>query len=94
MNALARTKENSPDDDTFWLFKISFMYYALIGCATVWIVGLPISLIWKTDQVVDEKLLAPFLRQKQNSSVSVKYTSSWLFSWNGIIQFIFFNFLK
>lgn len=54
------------DEDDFWLFRVSFMYYSLIGCATVWIVSLPISLLTKSDEVVDEKLLAPFLRAKSN----------------------------
>lgn len=53
------------EDEVFWLFRISIMYYTLIGCATVWIVSYPISLLTQTDnEIVDENLLAPFLRRK------------------------------
>lgn len=51
------------DEEIFWLFRISYMYYTLIGCATVWIVGLPISLLTKPNLNFDEDLLAPFMRR-------------------------------
>lgn len=64
-NALSTAeKYTDMDESIFWLFRISFMYYALIGCAIVWIVGLPISWLTKTDKPVDENLLAPFIRKK------------------------------
>lgn len=64
------------DDDVFWLFRVSFMYFSLIGCATVWIVGWPISLLTNRSEIVDEKLLAPFLRTKPINEQNVIYTNN------------------
>ena len=52
-------------DEEFWLFRISFMYFSLIGFILVIAVGYPVSLITADDSVLDERLLAPFLRSKE-----------------------------
>lgn len=52
------------DEQIFWLSRISYMYYTMIGCLTVWIVSYPMSLLTKSDKEVDERLLAPFMRRK------------------------------
>lgn len=44
------------------------MYYALIGCATVWIVSYPISLMTDPVEIEDENVLAPFMRRKIKSN--------------------------
>lgn len=74
---IANTASELAEDDTFWLFRISFMYYSLIGCATVWIIGLPVSLFTRKEhEIVDEHLLAPFLRMqsKQKTEMTMSYT--------------------
>lgn len=76
---LAATPETAQDEQLFWLFKVSFMYFTMIGCLTVWIVAYPISLLTQSGPEVDDSLLAPFLRRKANikdetNSVSDKIT--------------------
>lgn len=44
------------------------MYYALIGCATVWIVSYPISLMTDPEEIENENVLAPFMRRKIESN--------------------------
>lgn len=59
-----QTPPQPSDEDVFVLFRISFMYYALIGCLVVWIVAYPISLMTEAEPLLDENLLAPFMRRK------------------------------
>lgn len=60
------------NDELFWLFRISYKYYTLIGCATVWIIGYPISLCTKSNKVIDDILLAPFLRRKNKKIENIE----------------------
>ena len=56
--------ETTNVEEAFWLFRISFMYYAFLGLATVFIVGLPISLLTGGQKTpLDEALFAPFRRR-------------------------------
>lgn len=53
-------------DEGFWLFRISFMYFSFIGLLVVMIVGYPVSLITCDDNsILDERLLTPFMRSKE-----------------------------
>lgn len=52
-------------EETFWLFRISFMYYSFIGLMVVIIVGYPVSLMTSDDSILDERLLTPFMRSKE-----------------------------
>ncbi|XP_037034061.1 sodium-coupled monocarboxylate transporter 2-like [Bradysia coprophila] len=52
-------------DEGFWLFRISFMYFSLIGFITVIVVGYPVSLLTADDSILDERLLTPFMRSKE-----------------------------
>lgn len=56
----------TPNEEVFWLFRISFMYLSMIGCLTVFMVSYPISLLTQANEVIDETLLAPFLRMKKD----------------------------
>ncbi|XP_037026329.1 sodium-coupled monocarboxylate transporter 2-like [Bradysia coprophila] len=49
-------------EEPFWLFEISFMYYAFIGFVLVFIVGYPISLMTGKAKRFDEILLLPYKR--------------------------------
>lgn len=60
------------EDETFWLFRISFMYYTLIGCATVWIVSYSISLLTEQNEILDENVLAPFMRKQNIDDIDMK----------------------
>lgn len=51
-------------DEVPALFRISFMYYTLIGVFIVFIVGYPISLLTGGNVITDERLLTPFVRSK------------------------------
>ncbi|GAB0097880.1 integral component of membrane [Sergentomyia squamirostris] len=51
-------------DDLPWIFRISFMYYGTIGFAIVYLVGWPVSLLTGGNTITDQRLLAPFLRRR------------------------------
>lgn len=52
--------------EIFWLFRISFYYYAVIGFLTVIIVSYPVSLLTGGfDNELDESLLTPLFRSKR-----------------------------
>ncbi|GAB0097891.1 hypothetical protein DMENIID0001_135730 [Sergentomyia squamirostris] len=51
-------------EDLPLIFRISFMYYATIGIAIVYLVGWPVSLLTRGNTITDQRLLAPFLRRK------------------------------
>ncbi|KAF2898113.1 hypothetical protein ILUMI_08055 [Ignelater luminosus] len=68
----------SEEDEPFWLFKISFYYYTLIGAVLAVLIGLVVSWITSsdTDTEVDPDLLCPFVqRYLQKSRRAIKYTS-------------------
>lgn len=52
-------------DEVFWLFRISFMYYALIGVIVCFVVAYPVSILTGGMREFDEILLTPFCRSKQ-----------------------------
>lgn len=56
-----------PEEEIFWAFRISFMYFSFIGIIVVILVGYPVSLITATenDAVLDERLLTPIMRSKE-----------------------------
>ncbi|GAB0088514.1 hypothetical protein DMENIID0001_029610 [Sergentomyia squamirostris] len=51
-----------------WIFRIHFLYHALVGFSVNMIVGLVVSYLTGGCPSVDEKLLATFLRRKQEKS--------------------------
>ncbi|GAB0090908.1 hypothetical protein DMENIID0001_056860 [Sergentomyia squamirostris] len=53
--------ENS-EDDTFWLFRLNFVYYTLVGTVIGITVGYLTSLATGGERVKNQKLLAVFLR--------------------------------
>lgn len=63
------TQSTGGSDDTFWLFRISYLYYTMIGCVTVWIVSYPVSLWTEPNEIEDENLLAPFMRKSKDTDV-------------------------
>ncbi|XP_025831515.1 sodium-coupled monocarboxylate transporter 2-like isoform X2 [Agrilus planipennis] len=73
----------SVDDNkqVFWLFRISFYYYPLVGLVCIIVVGLIVSHFTKDEKEkpVDAQLLNPyiyrFLSSKHFSSTPVKYAS-------------------
>ncbi|KAF2894935.1 hypothetical protein ILUMI_11239, partial [Ignelater luminosus] len=54
-----------PSEEPFWLYRISFHYYFLLGALVTMIIGLPISLITrsKEDLFVNPDLLSPFVNR-------------------------------
>jgi solute carrier family 5 (sodium-coupled monocarboxylate transporter), member 8/12 len=51
-------------ESVYWFFRISFMYYSLIGTVISMVVGYLVSVLFPDeDHYVDDKLLAPFMRQ-------------------------------
>lgn len=59
VNATLNSIENTP-----FIFRLSFMYYALLGTIILFVVALPVS--WATGgcEPFDERLLTPLLRSK------------------------------
>uniref|UniRef100_A0A1B0DA56 Sodium/solute symporter n=1 Tax=Phlebotomus papatasi TaxID=29031 RepID=A0A1B0DA56_PHLPP len=64
-NATLSDRLDNEDDDTPWIFRITFMYYSTIGFILVYLIGYPTSLLTGGNEVSDERLLAPFLRKKK-----------------------------
>lgn len=49
-----------------WPFRISFMYYSLLGTIIVYVVGIPVSYMTSKEEDLcdlDERLLTPMLRK-------------------------------
>lgn len=63
------TEINDTEDDVPWVFRISFMYYSMIGCILVYIVGYPVSLLTGGNKVKDQRLLATFIRKKSSNKL-------------------------
>ncbi|XP_022915695.2 sodium-coupled monocarboxylate transporter 2-like [Onthophagus taurus] len=60
---LTNTKTEFVQNDVFFLFKITYYYYSLIGVLTVIIVGMIVSWITKNEkEEVDENLITPWMR--------------------------------
>ncbi|XP_066992320.2 sodium-coupled monocarboxylate transporter 2 [Anabrus simplex] len=53
------------NDDVFWLYRVSYMYYTLIGTCTVFIVGLAVSFATgpRRPEDLDSRLFAPFVKR-------------------------------
>jgi len=49
------------------IYTVSYMHYSTIGFLVGMAVGLAVSLLFPTDQCVDPKLLAPWLRKSTHS---------------------------
>lgn len=50
--------------EAHWIFRISFMYYSLIGLIIMFLVAYPISLLTGGTENLDETLLTPCMRSK------------------------------
>ncbi|GAB0098634.1 hypothetical protein DMENIID0001_143970 [Sergentomyia squamirostris] len=61
---LSDSTDNLVDDDLVWIFKISFMFYSTVGFFLVYLIGYPISIITGGNVIKDNRLLAPFMRNK------------------------------
>ncbi|XP_055715889.1 sodium-coupled monocarboxylate transporter 2-like [Phlebotomus papatasi] len=66
-NATLMDELDNEDDDTPWIFRISFMYYSTIGFILAYLIGYPTSLLTGGNEVKDERLLASFMRRKKSS---------------------------
>ncbi|XP_059613629.1 sodium-coupled monocarboxylate transporter 2-like [Phlebotomus argentipes] len=55
---------SSDQEDIFWLFRISFMYFGFIGTFLGISIGYLTSLLTGGNTIEDQRLLAPFLRTK------------------------------
>lgn len=54
-----------PEEEIFWLFRISFMYYSVIGFVTCIVVAQVVSLMTGgASQQIDESLLTPLFQSK------------------------------
>ncbi|XP_066992319.2 sodium-coupled monocarboxylate transporter 2 [Anabrus simplex] len=53
------------NDDVFWLYRVSYMYYTFIGTCTVFIVGLLVSFATgpRRPEDLDGRLFAPFVKR-------------------------------
>lgn len=58
------SNESEFNEDIPWVFRISFMYYATIGFAIVYLIGYPVSLLTGGNKLYDQRLLAIFLRKQ------------------------------
>lgn len=57
--------ENHDNTKVLWLFRLSFMYYSLLGTLVVYLVGLPVSYFTSSEEdlcELDERLLTPVMR--------------------------------
>lgn len=57
-----------------WVFRISFLYYALIGVTTLIVVAYPISILTGGCEITDERLLATFCRSKEYKNRTTENT--------------------
>ncbi|XP_062547223.1 sodium-coupled monocarboxylate transporter 1-like [Armigeres subalbatus] len=60
------------EEELPFIFKISFMYYALIGVTIFTLVAYPVSLFTGGAKVIDQRLLTPFARRKGKSVTTVE----------------------
>ncbi|XP_031341915.1 sodium-coupled monocarboxylate transporter 2-like isoform X2 [Photinus pyralis] len=59
------TATPQPLKTSFWLFRVSFQYFELIGAMTTIVIGAVVSWVTKTEdnQVINPKLLTPIVRK-------------------------------
>lgn len=65
MNHTHIINEDHDNSQVFWPFRISFMYYSLLGAIIMYVVGLPVSYLTSTEEdlsYLDERLLSPMMR--------------------------------
>uniref|UniRef100_A0A1Y1MQF8 Sodium-dependent multivitamin transporter n=1 Tax=Photinus pyralis TaxID=7054 RepID=A0A1Y1MQF8_PHOPY len=64
LNVTATPQPPSPET-SFWLFRVSFQYFELIGAMTTIVIGAVVSWVTKTEdnQVINPKLLTPIVRK-------------------------------
>lgn len=58
--------ENHDNSQVPWPFRISFMYYSLLGTVIVYVVGIPVSYMTSKEEDLchlDERLITPMLRK-------------------------------
>lgn len=58
--------EDHDNSNVFWPFRISFMYYSLLGTVIVYLVGVPVSYLTSTEEdlcQLDDRLLTPMMRK-------------------------------
>ncbi|XP_059608151.1 sodium-coupled monocarboxylate transporter 2-like [Phlebotomus argentipes] len=68
-------QSSSDQEDIFWLFRISFVYYNLIGLFIGISVGYLTSILTGGNTVEDQRLLAPFLRRKAPTEEQISLKS-------------------
>ena len=62
-NVTVQASEKRPEeDDVFYLYKLSYMYYAAFTWAIAIVLGNAISFIWKLEKPVSSRLIAPWFR--------------------------------
>ncbi|GAB0091924.1 integral component of membrane [Sergentomyia squamirostris] len=62
-SSISESENKNSSEDSFWLFRISFVYYGLIGLSVNLMVSYLASLLTGGNVIIDERLLAPFLRK-------------------------------
>ncbi|GAB0091925.1 hypothetical protein DMENIID0001_068400 [Sergentomyia squamirostris] len=62
-SSISESENKNSSEDVFWLFRISFVYYGLIGLCVNLLVSYLASLLTGGNVIKDERLLAPFLRK-------------------------------
>ncbi|XP_019550433.3 sodium-coupled monocarboxylate transporter 2 [Aedes albopictus] len=72
MNQTTNVNPPTSEEQLPFIFRISFMYYALIGVLIFTTVAYPVSLFTGGGKVVDQRLLTPFARSKSKSKISVE----------------------
>ncbi|XP_059618255.1 sodium-coupled monocarboxylate transporter 1-like [Phlebotomus argentipes] len=67
--------ETPDQEDVSWIFRINYMFYALLGFALVFIIGYPVSLMTGGERVKDERLLTPCLRKRKPERQDIQYNA-------------------
>ncbi|XP_058455249.1 sodium-coupled monocarboxylate transporter 1-like [Malaya genurostris] len=74
-NSTATDNIPSASENLPYIFRISFMYYSLVGLMIFLIVAYPVSICTGGGRVVDQRLLTPFARCKNDISHKLKLTA-------------------
>ncbi|XP_050531819.1 putative sodium-dependent multivitamin transporter isoform X2 [Daktulosphaira vitifoliae] len=70
---------NKSDASYFYIYRISYMYYVVLGFAVTFIVGLIVSaMFYDSNRVVDPELFTPFIasRLKKTRNFNKRYSTS------------------
>ncbi|XP_058818709.1 sodium-coupled monocarboxylate transporter 1-like [Topomyia yanbarensis] len=73
-NSTVTNNSPSPSEDLPYIFRISFMYYSLIGLIIFLVVAYSVSICTGGGKVVDQRLLTPFVRCKDDINCNIKLT--------------------